>query len=83
MLVIREYVQSLPKEEQYCNGCAELHRQPVHGGRGQVVTAFCNGTNSCDEYELIWAIRGVNIERPLECILNGEKYIKERQKSPS
>jgi len=77
MLAIREYIQSLPREEQHCNGCTELKRQHLHGGRGQVVTAFCNGANKCDEHELVWGGHGINVDRPLECILNGEKYMKE------
>jgi hypothetical protein len=73
MIAIREYVQELPKEQQLCNGCTELKRQRLHGARGQMVTAFNNGSCRCDEQELIWADRGFDVLRPLECILNGLK----------
>jgi hypothetical protein len=79
VLVIRDYVDSLPEEEKYCNGCINRQLQRPAGARGQVVTAFGNGICRCDEHELMWAYGGNNkINRPLECILNGEKYISKK-----
>ena len=75
VIAIRDYYQKLPEEERHCNGCTELKIQRIHGARGQAVTAFNNGTYRCDEHELIWAIHGIKADRPLECILNGEKYL--------
>jgi hypothetical protein len=74
IITIQEYIQSIPKEQRLCNGCTELQRQRVHGARGQIITAFGNGSCRCDEHELIWADYGIDVLRPLDCILNGEKY---------
>jgi hypothetical protein len=74
VLTIRDYYQNLPEEEHYCNGCTELKTQRIHGARGQMICAFYDGTHRCDEHEIIWAIHGAKADRPLECILNGEKY---------
>lgn len=75
MFAIRDYIQSLPEEERCCNGCDKLQVKRNVGARGQMIAPFCQGINRCDEYELIWAINGDKVERPLECILNGQKYL--------
>jgi hypothetical protein len=77
VLAIRDYIDSLPEEEKYCNGCRNRQLQRTVGARGQMITAFQEGICRCDEHELMWAYRGNNkIERPLECILNGQRYTK-------
>ena len=62
--------ESLPDEEKYCNGCVELQVNRVHGARGQVIMPFGNGICRCDLEALMWAYRGVYVDRPIECILN-------------
>lgn len=75
IIAIRDYLDSLPEDQKYCNGCTELKTNRISGIRGQQICAFGSGTYRCDEHELIWAIHGNKAERPLECILNGMKYL--------
>jgi len=75
MLAIRDFLDTLPLGERICNGCTILKVQKHTGPQGQMVTPFGLEVCRCDEYELMWAYRGVRIDRPLECILNGQKYL--------
>ena len=75
IIAIRNYIDSLPHEERYCNDCKELQVSRTYGARGQMVMPFGEGVCRCDEHVLMWAYRGSSIVRPLECILNGKKHL--------
>ena len=72
---IQEFIKSLPKEQRYCNGCSVLRNNKSSGAKGQVVTAFNDGIHICDEWQVMWAYRlGQKADRPIECMIDGEKY---------
>jgi hypothetical protein len=72
---LRSYIANLPSDEQTCTGCMDLKINKRFGARGQIMMAFQDGTCVCDAMELCWAYDPAKRfqERPLECILFGDK----------
>lgn len=74
-IAIAKFIGSIPEEERFCDGCVELKTKKTVGARGQVMTAFGNGAHRCDVWGVAWEyVPGKKADRPLECLLNGEKY---------
>lgn len=73
-IAIASFIASIPEEERFCNGCVELKTKRTSGVRGQGVMAFGDGTHRCDVWGIMWEYTGEKADRPLECLLNGDKY---------
>ena len=78
VMEIRNFIKELPVEDRFCDDCIELQVKRTTGARGQMIVPFNDGVCRCDLEELMWAYRHENVDRPIECILNGEKTYRRR-----
>ena len=76
-MAIRDYIETVAEEDRYCNGCELMQKKTPSGACGQVIIPFGTGVCRCDEHELMWAYSGRGkVDRPLECLLTGKKYLR-------